>query len=128
MKRKSYVNSKSILIYKDGQLVKKCHSMTEASDFTGAKVQNIYKALNGYKTTLGGYTLVKDDIEIQDILKLLIGHRNYVFNVNDEHKYIEYGDLKCDSTTQLFYIDTVGTISFDELRAIIREKKIDCIL
>ena len=56
MKTKTYKNSKDILIYKDGEFIKKCKSMTEAANFIGAKVQNIYKSLNGYNNSSTIYT------------------------------------------------------------------------
>lgn len=125
MKTKTYKNSKDILIYKDGEFIKKCKSMTEAANFIGAKVQNIYKSLNGYKTTLNGYTVIKDTLEIQDVLKFITGNRNYIYNIDLDNNLIEYGDLKFDNT---FYIDTVGTITFNELTSIMRDKRIDVLL
>ena len=47
--------SKSVDVYKDGELFKKYETMSCAARDLQIKVQNIYKALNGYKTTLKGY-------------------------------------------------------------------------
>lgn len=48
--------SKYVGVYdKDWNLIKILPSLTEASKFTGVKVQNIWKTCTGYKTTLGGY-------------------------------------------------------------------------
>lgn len=125
-KTKIYRNSVTILIYKDNKLIHKAKSIMGASRFTGVKVQNIYKTLNGYKTTLNGYTFIKEELTIQDILRHIIGHKNYIFNIDNQNKLIEYGDLQSDNGE--FYIDTVGTISFDELIQITRDKKIDLLI
>jgi hypothetical protein len=98
----------------------------EASRLTGVKPQNIYKTLNGYKTTLNGYTFIKENLTIQDILRHIIGHKNYIFNIDNQNRFIEYGDLQ--STNGEFYIDTVGTISFDEITQIMRDKKIELLI
>ena len=123
---KIYKNSTSILIYKDDKLFSKAMSIMHASKITGVKVQNIYKTLKGYKTTLNGYTFIKQDLTIQDILKHIIGHRNYIFNIDNENRFIEYGDLQSDNGE--FYIETVGTISFDEIIQITRDKKIELLI
>lgn len=125
-KTKIYRNSVTILVFKDDKLVQKCKSIMEASRLTGVKPQNIYKTLNGYKTTLNGYTFIKEDLTIQDILRHIIGHRNYIFNIDNENRLIEYGDLQCDKGE--FYIDTVSTISFDEITQIMRDKKIEILI
>jgi len=125
-KSKIYKNSVSILVFKDDKLVQKTKSIMEASRLTGVKSQNIYKTINGYKTTLNGYTFIKEELTIQDILRHIIGHRNYIFNIDNQNRFIEYGDLQCNNGE--FYIDTVGTVSFDEIIQITRDKKIEILI
>jgi hypothetical protein len=126
IKTKIYRNSVSILIYKDNKLIHKAKSIMSASRFTGVKAQNIYKTINGYKTTLNGYTFLKENFTIHDILKHIVGHRNYAFSINNIDKFIEYGDIQIDNGQ--FYIDTVGIISFDEINQIMRDKKIEILI
>ena len=135
MNTKIYKNSRAILIYKNKELIKEVSSISEAAKFIGSKTQNVYKAISGYKTRLNGYTLIKADVTIQDILRQIIGHKNYIFNIdnqnigqlmNRKNGFIEYGDLKCNNGE--FYIEIVGTISFDEILTIMRDKKIEFIL
>lgn len=126
MNTKIYKNSRAILIYKNKELIKEVSSISEAAKFIGSKTQNVYKAISGYKTRLNGYTLIKADVTIQDILRQIIGHKNYIFNIDNQNGFIEYGDLQCNNGE--FYIDTVGTISFDEILTILRDKKIEFIL
>ena len=125
-KTKIYRNSITIQIYKDNKLVHKAKSIMDASRFTGVKSQNIYKTINGYKTTLNGYTFIKEDLTIQDILRHIIGHKNYIFSIDNENRLVEYGDLQCNNGD--FYVDTVGTISFEEITQIMRDKKIDLLI
>ena len=47
--------SRNIGVYKDGVRVAVYTTMSNAARDLGIKVQNIHKALNGYKTTLRGY-------------------------------------------------------------------------
>ena len=126
MKTKIYRNSVVIIVYKDDKLVQKCKSIMEASRLTGVKPQNIYKTIKGYKTTLNSYTFIKEELTIQDILRHIIGHKNYMFSINNDNRFIEYGDLMSDNG--VFYIDTVGTISFDEITQIMRDKKIEILI
>jgi len=127
--RKNYKNAKKINIYKDKEFLKQVESIAEASRFTGAKVQNIYKAINGYKTTLNGFTLIKSELELQDIINQLVGNTHrYIFNIDNTHRFIEYGELKYDVDNNELYIDTVGTISFGEILKMFRDKKIEFIL
>jgi hypothetical protein len=98
----------------------------DASKITGVKTQNIYKTLKGYKTTLNGYTFIKEELTIQDILRHIIGHKNYMFSIDNDNRFIEYGDLMSDNGE--FYIDTIGTISFDEIIQITRDKKIEILI
>jgi len=125
-KTKIYRNSITILIYKNGKLVTKAKSIMDASRITGVKSQNIYKTLNGYKTTLNGYTFIKEDLTIQDVLRHIVGHKNYIFSIDNENKFVEYGDLQYDNGD--FYVDTVGTITFDEITQIMRDKKIEILI
>lgn len=48
--------SKKVYCYKDNQLVATYDGLMIAARATGVKVQNIFKACNGYKTTLNGFT------------------------------------------------------------------------
>jgi hypothetical protein len=125
-KTKIYTNSVSILVFKDDKLITKTKSIMEASRLTNVKPQNIYKTLNGYKTTLNGYTFIKENLTIQDILRHIIGHKNYIFNIDNQNRFVEYGDLQSNNGD--FYIDTVGTISFDEIIQITRDKKIEILI
>lgn len=125
-KTKIYTNSVSILVFKDDKLITKTKSIMEASRLTNVKPQNIYKTLNGYKTTLNGYTFIKENLTIQDILRHIIGHKNYIFNIDNQNRFVEYGDLQSNDGD--FYIDTVGTISFDEITQIMRDKKIEILI
>jgi len=126
IKTKIYKNSTSILIYRDNKLFSKSKSIMDASKITGVKTQNIYKTLKGYKTTLNGYTFIKEELTIQDILRHIIGHKNYMFSIDNDNRFIEYGDLMSDNGE--FYIDTIGTISFDEIIQITRDKKIEILI
>ena len=127
--RKNYKNSKRISIYKGTEFIKEVESIAEASRFTGAKSQNIYKSINGYKTTLNGYTLIKSQIELQDIINQLVGNTHrYIFNIDNINNFIEYGELKYNIHNNNFYIDTVGTISFDEIFITFRDKKIETLI
>jgi hypothetical protein len=129
MARKNYRNATKISIYKDKEFVKQVESIAEASRFTGANPQNIYKSINGYKTTLNGFTLIKSEIKLQDIINQLVGNQHrYIYNIDNVNKLIEYGELKHDNHNNHFYIDTVGTISFEEVLTILRDKKIEFIL
>ena len=47
--------SRTIGVYKDGVRVAVYTTMSNAARDLGIAVQNIHKALNGYKTTLKGY-------------------------------------------------------------------------
>ena len=47
--------SRNIGVYKNGVRVAVYTTMSNAARDLGIKVQNIHKALNGYKTTLRGY-------------------------------------------------------------------------
>ena len=47
--------SRNIGVYKDGVRVAVYTTMSNAARDLGIKVQNIYKTLKGYKTTLKGY-------------------------------------------------------------------------
>jgi len=47
--------SKMIGVYKDGVRVAVYNTMSNAARDLGIAVQNIHKALNGYKTKLKGY-------------------------------------------------------------------------
>lgn len=123
---KIYRNSRPILIYKGDKFIQRCKSIMAASRLTGVKPQNIYKTLDGYKTTLNGFTFIKEELTIQDIIQYITGHRNYIFSINNEDKFIEFGDLMCDNGQ--YYIDTVGTISFDEITQITRDKKIEILI
>ena len=49
------INSRDIDVYKDGILVGTYTTMSNAARATGTHVQNIWRILNGYKTTLKGY-------------------------------------------------------------------------
>ena len=125
MARKNYRNATKISIYKDKEFVKQVESIAEASRFTGANPQNIYKSINGYKTTLNGFTLIKSEIKLQDIINQLVGNTHrYIYNIDNINKFIEYGELKHDNHNNQFYIDTVGTISFEEVLTILRDKNI----
>jgi hypothetical protein len=127
--RKNYKNSIKINIYKGKEFIKEVSSIAEASRLTGAKAQNIYKAINGYKTTLNGFTLIKSEIKLQDIINQIVGNQHrYIYNIDNVNKFIEYGELKHDNHNNEFYIDSVGTISFDEILTILRDKKIEFIL
>jgi hypothetical protein len=129
MARKNYRNATKISIYKDKKFVKQVESIAEASRFTGANPQNIYKSINGYKTTLNGFTLIKSEIKLQDIINQIVGNQHrYIYNIDNVNKFIEYGELKHDNHNNQFYIDTVGTISFEEVLTILRDKKIEFIL
>ena len=58
-KREAYIstkNSRKINVHdKDGNFVAEYPSMSEAARQCNVKVQNIWKILNGYKSTLNGY-------------------------------------------------------------------------
>jgi hypothetical protein len=49
------IRSKSIVVYKDGVRVAIYTTMSNAARDLDIAVQNIWKSLNGYKTTLKGY-------------------------------------------------------------------------
>ena len=53
---KPTAKSKKIYCYKGEELVATYDGLMIAARATGVKVQNIFKACNGYKTTLNGFT------------------------------------------------------------------------
>jgi hypothetical protein len=65
-KPSGYVTGRSRMIgvYKDGVRVAVYTTMSNAARDLGIKVQNIHKALNGYKTTLKGYEFRVEESEI----------------------------------------------------------------
>jgi hypothetical protein len=129
VRNKIYKNSIKVSVFKDKTFIKEFNSISEASRFTGVKIQNIYKSINGYRTTLNGYTFLKSELKLQDVINQIVGqsHR-YIYNIDNTNRFIEFGELKHDSHNNEFYIDTVGTISFDEILTILRDKKIEFIL
>ena len=73
--------------------------------------------------------MIKSEIKLQDIINQLVGNQHrYIYNIDNVNKLIEYGELKHDNHNNHFYIDTVGTISFEEVLTILRDKKIEFIL
>lgn len=56
--------SKTIGVYKDGVRVAVYTTMSNAARDLDIKVQNIFKALTGYKTTLKGYEFRIEEGEI----------------------------------------------------------------
>jgi hypothetical protein len=56
--------SKPVGVYKDGVRVAVYTTMSNAARDLDIKVQNIFKALNGYKTTLKGYEFKYEESEI----------------------------------------------------------------
>jgi DNA-binding phage protein len=47
--------TKVIQVFKDGELVDEVNGISNVARKYGVKVQNIYKTINGYPTTLNGY-------------------------------------------------------------------------
>ena len=54
------ITSKTINVYKDGVKVGVYSTLSNAARATGVKVQNIYRVINGYKSTLNGYEFKVD--------------------------------------------------------------------
>lgn len=51
--------SKIILVYnKEGEFINSYPSMTLAAEACGVKVQNVWKLLKGYKSSLNGYKFI----------------------------------------------------------------------
>lgn len=56
--------SKVVVVYKDGVRVAVYTTMSNAARGVGVAVQNIWRALNGYKTTLKGYEFrLEEEVE-----------------------------------------------------------------
>lgn len=51
--------SKTVLVYKDGKLIDEVVGISNVARKYGVAVQNVWKTLNGYKTTLGGFLFVE---------------------------------------------------------------------
>lgn len=64
---------------------------------------------------------------IISILKEYTNCYNYIYNINNEKRYIEYGEMCIDLYGEI-YIDTVGVISFEEIKCLLRDKKLDKLL
>lgn len=64
---------------------------------------------------------------IISILKEYTNCDNYIYNINNEKRYIEYGEMCIDLYGEI-YIDTVGVISFEEIKCLLRDKKLDKLL
>ena len=64
---------------------------------------------------------------IISILKEYTNNDNYIYNINNEKRYIEYGEMCIDLYGDI-YIDTVNVITFEEVKCLLRDKKLDKLL
>jgi len=64
---------------------------------------------------------------IISILKEYTNCDNYIYNIDNKNRFIEYGEMCIDLYGEI-YIDTVGVISFEEIKCLLRDKKLDKLL